>query len=196
LNATNRPQKLSGVELVAVGASLGGARAIETILGSRPPGCTTPIVVAQHRHRTSGAILAALLQRSTTLTVVEAEDRMPLEREHVYLAPADYHLLVTRGQLHLSVDEPVRYARPSIDVLFESAADAYGEGLTVIVLTGANNDGADGAKAVRRHGGRILVQDPATAEARAMPEAALPSADLVLSLEEIGRTLANGTGGS
>jgi two-component system, chemotaxis family, protein-glutamate methylesterase/glutaminase len=141
-------------------------------------------------------MLAALVQRSTPLKVVEAEDRMPLEKEHVYLAPADYHLLVTRGQLHLSVDEPVRYARPSVDVLFESAADAYGGALTVIVLTGANDDGANGVKAVRMHGGRVIVQDPATAEARAMPEAALPSADLVLSLEEIGRTLANGTGGS
>jgi two-component system chemotaxis response regulator CheB len=107
----------------------------------------------------------------------------------VYLAPPDYHLLVERGSFALSVDERVQNARPSIDVLFESAADAYGEGVIGVILTGANQDGAAGLAKIKERGGVAIVQDPSGAERRTMPDAAIAAtvADAVLPLDEIGR---------
>jgi two-component system chemotaxis response regulator CheB len=131
--------------------------------------------------------------------VVEAEDKMALEAGIVYLAPADYHLLVEeRGRLALSVDPPVRSARPSIDVLFETAADAYGAALLGVLLTGASADGADGLARVKALGGRAIVEDPSTAECRTMPAAGLAATavDYVLPLRDIGShvvTLVEGT---
>jgi two-component system chemotaxis response regulator CheB len=176
-------------ELIVIGASLGGLRAVEKLLRGLPADLGVAVAVAQHRgaDSTRGS-LESILQQYTRLEVVEAGDKDPIEPGHVYLAPPDYHLLVELGSFALSVDERVQYARPSIDVLFESAADAYAERLIGIVLTGANADGASGLAAVKRRGGVAVVQDPGTAEARSMPEAALKltAADAVLPLEEIG----------
>jgi two-component system chemotaxis response regulator CheB len=153
-------------------------------------------VVAQHRHKNSNEGLPAFFRRNTKFNVVDAEDKQWIEPSHVYLAPADYHLLVERtngrGELHLSCDEAVRHSRPSIDVLFESAADAYGPQLIGLVLTGANDDGARGAKRIKQRGGAIIVQDPLTAEAPEMPAAVLATVkvDQVLPLEEIASYLA------
>jgi two-component system chemotaxis response regulator CheB len=120
--------------------------------------------------------------------VRDAEDKDPLERNHVYLAPPDYHLLVEPGSLALSTEDAVQYARPSIDVLFESAADAYGDEAIGIILTGANDDGAAGLARIKRRGGVAIVQDPDTSERRRMPDAALAAvdADAVLRIEEMG----------
>ena len=107
------------------------------------------------------------------LDVVDAEDKEPVRDGCVYLAPPDYHLLVDEGVLTLSLEPPVTFSRPSVDVLFESAADSYGTGLTAVVLTGANDDGSRGAVAVRDAGGTVLAQDPEEAERREMPEAAI-----------------------
>jgi two-component system chemotaxis response regulator CheB len=178
-------------ELIAIGCSLGGMRALETLLGGLPRGFCVPIVVAQHRHRRSNEGLPEFLRRHTSLEVVDADDKQWIEPGHVYLAPANYHLLVERrgegGELSLSVDEMVRYSRPSIDVLFESAADAYGKHLVGVVLTGANEDGARGAARIKKRGGVVLVQDPQTAEAPAMPRAVIEAVrvDRILRLEEI-----------
>jgi two-component system chemotaxis response regulator CheB len=176
-------------DLIVVGASLGGLRAAEKLLRGLPADPGVAVVLAQHRgpDSTRGS-LEAILQQHTRLRVVEAGDKDPIEPGNVYLAPPDYHLLVEPGSFALSVDERVQFARPSIDVLFESAADAYGERLIGIVLTGANADGAAGLAAVKRRGGVAVVQEPGTAEARSMPEAALKltAADAVLPLEEIG----------
>ena len=121
----------------------------------------------------------------------DVEDKSPIEPRHVYLAPSDYHLLVEPGSFALSVDERVQHARPSIDVLFESAADAYGERVIGVILTGANEDGAAGLARIKRRGGAAIVQDPGSAERRAMPDAAIAAtvADAILPLEEIGRFL-------
>jgi two-component system chemotaxis response regulator CheB len=121
------------------------------------------------------------------MEVVDAEDKQWIEAGKVYLAPADYHLLVGKGEFNLSVDDAVRHSRPSVDVLFESAADAYGPALVAIVLTGANADGAEGARRVKQRGGIVIVQDPKTAEAPTMPEAVIASGvvDQILRLEEI-----------
>ncbi len=176
-------------EIVVVGASWGGLRALQTLLRDLPADLGVAIAVAQHRTAESPRrSLESILQEQTRMRVLEAGDKEPIEPGHVYLAPPDYHLLVERGSFALSVDERVQFARPSIDVLFQSAADAYGERVIGIVLTGANEDGAAGLAAVKRRGGVAVVQDPVTAEAGAMPEAALKrtAADAVLPLEEIG----------
>jgi two-component system chemotaxis response regulator CheB len=160
------------VDLVAIGASWGGLHAIQTLLGALPADFPATVLVAQHR-RADDELLADLLGRATPLTVRDAEDKDELRAGEVLLAPADYHLLVEGDSVALSVDEPVRFSRPSIDVLFQSAAEARGERVVGVVLTGSNADGAAGLDAVWRRGGIALVQDPETAERPEMPRAAL-----------------------
>jgi len=175
-------------ELIVVGCSWGGLAALGRLLEHLPDEVDVPIAIAQHRGPDSlrGALQAAL-QRHLARPVVEAADKDPIEPGHVYVAPPDYHLLVEVGSFALSVDERVQHARPSIDVLFESAADAYGAGVIGVVLTGANADGAAGLARIAARGGVAIVQDPETAEAREMPEAAIAAAPAtVLPLERIG----------
>jgi two-component system chemotaxis response regulator CheB len=180
-------------ELVTIGASWGGLHAIETVLGALPEAFPTPIAIAQHRAADAGSgALSRMLSLRSGLHVHEAGDKEPIEPGHVYLAPADYHLLVEPEGFALSTDEAVQYSRPSIDVLFDSAADTYGDRLIAVVLTGANEDGAYGLARVKRRGGATIVQHPDTAEKRTMPEAAIAAgaADQVVPLDEIGPRLA------
>jgi two-component system chemotaxis response regulator CheB len=183
---------VSAVALVAIGASWGGLHAVETVLAALPQDFAAAIVIAQHRQIDSAdGMLPRLLDARCALTVCEAEDKVALDRGTVLLAPADYHLLVEQGTVALSVDEPLNFSRPSIDILFSSAADAYGERVAGVILTGANADGARGLAQIAARGGPAIVQDPDTAERREMPEAALwavPEAR-VLQLEEIGPAL-------
>jgi two-component system, chemotaxis family, protein-glutamate methylesterase/glutaminase len=176
-------------ELICVGASWGGLDAVGRLLGDLPIQVDLPVVIAQHRHSSStpGA-LPDLLRLRIKRPVQDAEDKMVIERGKVYTAPADYHLLVEHGSFALSVDERVQFARPSIDVLFESASYSYGPAVIGIILTGANEDGAAGLAAVKTRGGVALVQDPSGAERRTMPDAAIAAtvADAVLPLEEMG----------
>jgi two-component system, chemotaxis family, protein-glutamate methylesterase/glutaminase len=179
-------------ELIAVGTSWGGLNALSRLLDDLPNELEQPIVIAQHRSPESPeGGLGGLLQVHTDRVVRDAEDKDPLERRHVYLAPPDYHLLVEHGSLALSLDDVVQYARPSIDVLFESAADAYGERTIGIILTGANDDGAAGLARIKERGGVAIVQDPETSERRRMPDAAIAAAaaDAVLRIEEMGAFL-------
>lgn len=175
--------------LIVIGCSMGGMSAMEQIFSVLPAEFPVPIIVAQHRYRTSGEALPAFLRRHSKLNVVDAVDKQWIHPGNVYLAPADYHLLVDRdGELSLSVDAAVAYSRPSIDVLFESAADAYLAGTVAVVLTGANADGARGAKRIKERGGFVVVQDPATAESPEMPKAAIAATrvDRILPLNRIG----------
>ena len=177
-------------DLICIGASWGGLHAVGRVLNEIPAAVETPIVVVQHRHPESheGA-LAGLLGHQIDRPVRDAEDKLAIDRCHVYVAPPDYHLLVERGSFALSTDERVQYARPSIDVLFETAADAYGAGVIGIVLTGANEDGAAGLRRIKEVGGVALIQDPEGAERRTMPDAAIAAtvADAVLPLDAIGK---------
>ena len=180
-------------DIVLVGTSWGGLAALRALIDALPADFALPVVAIQHRHRDSTSVLARILQDHTHLNVCEVEDKSPIVGRTIYVAPADYHLLVERGHFSLSVDEPVRYSRPSIDVAFESAADAYGGGVVGVVLTGANADGARGLRRIAKRGGLALVQQPATAESSAMPAAALravPEAQS-LTIAEIGQTLAS-----
>jgi two-component system, chemotaxis family, protein-glutamate methylesterase/glutaminase len=161
------------------------------VLGGLPPRFNVPVVIVQHRHRDSDQLLVSLLQEHTTLRGQEVEDQTEIEGGSVYVAPPDYHVLVDKGTLALSTDEPVRYSRPSIDVTFESAADAYAAATIGVVLTGANDDGSRGLRRIADRGGRAIVQDPATADSAVMPTAALravPNADVV-KLDELGAFL-------
>jgi two-component system chemotaxis response regulator CheB len=175
-------------ELIVVGASWGGLHAVGRLLETLPAELDVPIAIAQHRgpdpRQTS---LAELLETSAARPVRDVTDKEPVERGVVYLAPPDYHLLVEPGRFSLSTDARVNFARPSIDVLFQTAADAYGPAAIGIILTGANEDGAAGLARIKEAGGVAIVQDPQTAERARMPEAALEatSADVVLPLEEI-----------
>lgn len=178
--------------IIVIGSSLGGMRALETVLGSLSASFPTAIAIAQHRHKASNEGLPAFLRKTCRLPVVDVDDKVFIEPGRVYLAPADYHLLVERGVFHLSVDDVVSFSRPSIDVLFESAAAAYRQAVVGVVLTGSNADGARGAVAIRRQGGLVVAQDPASAEAPAMPRAAIDAGgvDRILPLERIGPYLA------
>jgi len=178
-------------EIIVVGTSWGGLAALRELIGALPSGFGIPVVVVQHRHKRSGQLLPSLLQDSSRLCVCETEDKAPIDAGNVYIAPADYHLLLEDGHFALSTDEPVRYSRPSIDVTFVSAADSYGENAVGVVLTGANADGARGLKRIHDRGGLALVQLPATAESPTMPAAALQAvpAARALSIDAIAATL-------
>jgi two-component system, chemotaxis family, protein-glutamate methylesterase/glutaminase len=177
---------------VAMGASWGGLHAIEAVLGGLPDGFTTPIAIAQHRAVDSGSgALGRMLSLRSGVEVREAGDKDVIEPGGVYIAPPDYHMLVEPTGIALSTEAVVQHSRPSIDVLFDSAADTYGDRLIAVVLTGANEDGAYGVKRVKRRGGVTIAQDPVTAARREMPEAAIRTGaiDHVVPLEEIGAKL-------
>jgi two-component system chemotaxis response regulator CheB len=186
-------------ELVAIGASWGGLRAVGDLLAALPEDFGPPVVVVQHRSRDSvpGGLEEALGRR-TALPVCEPGDKDPIERGRVYVAAADYHLMVEAGHFELSVDPPVTHSRPSIDVLFESVADAYGDLAVGVVLTGASSDGADGLLRMRRAGALTIAQDPDDAERREMPEAAVRAgaAEHVLPLAELPRLLIDACSGA
>ena len=188
---------LGRVDAVVIGTSAGGIEALMVLLPALPKRLVAPVFVVVHLPRDRPSLLAGLFAARCAVPVREAEDKMPVEPGTVYFAPPDYHLLIDRGpSLALSADEAVNYSRPSIDVLFETAADRYGSRLAAIVLTGANADGASGLEAVKRAGGITIVQNPATASSSTMPAEALRRvvADFVLPLDHIAgmlRTLAS-----
>ena len=178
--------------ILVVGTSWGGLNALRELVGALPADFRIPTILVQHRHRQSDHLLSTFLQERTRLEVVEVEDKMPIESGMLFVAPADYHLLIDRGVFELSTDPPVRYSRPSIDVTFYSAADAYGAATVGVVLTGANADGSRGLRRIFDRGGLALVQDPATAESPTMPSAAVrcvPAAR-VQTIPQIAATLA------
>ena len=159
--------------IVVVGTSWGGLAALRMLVEALAPEYVIPTAIVQHRHRDSNAMLARFLQDLTQLRVCEVEDKQPIESGHLFIAPANYHMLVEQGHFSLSTEAPVRFSRPSIDVTMTSAAIAYGHSAVGVVLTGANADGADGLRRIASSGGMAVIQDPATAEVKAMPVAAL-----------------------
>lgn len=186
------PASSPDIRALVIGGSAGALSALLRFLPALPGNYPLPVMIVVHLPPEGESLLASLLNNRCQLTVKEAEDKEPLAPGTAYIAPPNYHLLVEPDfQLSLSKDEPVLYSRPSIDVLFESAADAYGDALAAIVLTGASSDGARGLRAVGAAGGRAFVQDPATAEASTMPQSALdacPTARAV-NLDELADVL-------
>ncbi len=179
-------------ELVVIGTSAGGLNALQKILSGLAKDFNLPIVIVQHRLPVADEFMVFTLQESCDLQVKEVDQSDWIEPGWVYLAPANYHVLVERDkQLSLSIDEKVCYSRPSIDVLFETAANAYEHRLIGIILTGANQDGTDGMIKIKEKGGLTLAQDPETAEVEVMPRAPIERGvvDEILSLEAIARYL-------
>jgi two-component system chemotaxis response regulator CheB len=178
-------------EIVVVGTSTGGLKALQTLLSGLPGSFAVPVVIVQHRGKDSEIGLCDFLRSHSRLPISEPEDKETIVPGHAYLGPRDYHLLIDKGSFALSTEGPVGFARPSIDVLFESAAHEYKEHTIGVVLTGANRDGARGLAAIRAQGGFTLVEDPAFATCREMPEAALAATEVdgILALKEIGPLL-------
>jgi two-component system chemotaxis response regulator CheB len=174
-------------QLVVIGASLGGMRALAVLLGGIPGDFTVPLTIVQHRATDAVGALSRFLQEYSQLPVSEIEDKQPILPAQVYLAPADYHVLIEAGAFALSTEAPILHARPSIDALFESAADVYAAHTIGVILTGASADGARGLARIKQRGGLTLVESPETAECRVMPEAAIDATqvDWILPLAEI-----------
>ena len=182
------------IRAIFIGASAGGVDAVGALLGALPKPFAPAVIVVLHIPPNRPSLLAALFAARCRLPVREALDKEHVDGGTVYVAPPGYHLLVERGgTLALSTDAPVAFSRPSIDVLFESAAAAYGSSALAIILTGANDDGTEGVAAIRAAGGRAWVQDPREAVASAMPQAVLDraGADLVLPIRDMGERHAN-----
>jgi len=180
------------IDAVVIGASAGGIEALNQILPRLPASLPVPVFVVVHLPREQKSLLAEIFVQRCALRVVEAEDKESIEKGTIYFAPPDYHLLInSRNELSLSVDDLVNFSRPSIDVLFESAAEVYQESLMGIVLTGANTDGATGMATIARHGGVAVVQRPDTAVSSTMIDAALASTpkSMVLDLPGIAQLM-------
>ena len=184
---------IAAPELVVVGCSAGGIDALKNLLSALPKKFAPALVIVQHVSVDAPQALADFFQFVTHIKVKEAEDKEMIQAGTVYFAPSGYHLLISHNKtFQLSVEEPVNFSRPSIDILFETAAEAYRENILGIVLTGANEDGANGLLRIHTCGGKTLIQKPQTAEFSAMPEGALkkvPKPDAILTLPEIHQLL-------
>jgi len=183
-----------GIEAIVVGASAGGVEALLSIFGNLPKGFGLPIIAVLHLPDERRSQLAEVFARRVSMPVVEARDKELIEPGTIYFAGPGYHLSVEHDcSLSLSQEDRVHHSRPAIDYLFESAADTYGKGLLAILLTGANQDGAQGLLHVQHHGGITVVQDPAEARVAVMPRAALAlhTPDHILTLSRIGDLLAS-----
>jgi two-component system chemotaxis response regulator CheB len=179
-------------EAVVIGSSAGGLNALKTLFRGLDRGFRLPVIIVQHISPDSDNYLIHILNDMRKLKVKEADEKEIPMPGMAYIAPPNYHLLVEPDHTFtLTVDERVNYARPSIDVLFETAAEAYRHKLIGIILTGANNDGSKGVKRIKEMGGLVIVQDPDTAEVDSMPRAAVlaTAVDHLLPLEEIATLL-------
>ncbi|MBS4056612.1 MAG: chemotaxis protein CheB [Bacteroidetes bacterium] len=173
---------------IVIGSSAGGLHALKTIITGLDASFNIPVMIVQHMSPQSDNFMSRYLNQLSHLQIKEADEKEPIRQKHVYIAPPNFHLLIEEDKtLSLTVDEKVNYARPSIDVLFESAAYAYGKNLIGIVLTGANSDGSAGLKKIQEAGGLAIIQQPQTAEVSIMPQSAFDACPqaIVLSLEEI-----------
>ncbi len=193
LQETSMPE-LPGFKAIVIGISTGGIEALKDLLGALPKDFLLPILIVHHISPDSGSGMANLLDGICNIRVKEADDQELPVGGTVYMAPANYHLLVeTDGKLGLSTDPPVNYARPSVDVLFETAADAFGKGLIGVVLTGAGNDGSRGLKRIKETGGVTVVQDPDDAAAGSMPQNAIMAVtpDYIINLASLPQLFIN-----
>ena len=185
---------MSDIEAIVIGGSAGALDALLAIVPALPDWILCPIVIVLHLPPAHPSLVPEILSRACARAGHEAVDKAPLRDRSIHVAAPNYHLLIERNRsLSLSIDEPVQYSRPAIDVLFESAADAYGPCVAGLVLSGANQDGAEGLCKISQAGGVAIVQAPATASSPMMPEAALrrvgPSAHVV-ALGDLGAFLA------
>ncbi len=179
-------------KIVVIGVSAGGTDALCKILGTLPASFPLPVVIVQHLHPDQNGYMIEHLNKIWRMNVEEAIDKTVIKKANIYFAPSDYHLLIEdENTFALSLDEKVCYSRPSIDVLFKSAADVYGEAILAIILTGANSDGTEGIKYIKKKGGMTIAQDPEDAYSPIMPQSAIDTGkiDKILTLNEISNIL-------
>ena len=172
---------------IAIGTSLGGSAALQKLLPALPRDWMAVVTLVFHRAQDAGDTLDRFLRRYSPLPVEEARDKTPIAPGHLYYAPSDYHLMVEENHFALSTEAAVSYARPSIDVLFQTAAEVYGERVAGVVLSGSGHDGAAGLAAIKERGGLTVVQSLESAESTYMPNAAIATGkvDKILPVEEI-----------
>ncbi|QUH25401.1 chemotaxis protein CheB [Serpentinicella alkaliphila] len=181
-----------GYKAVVMGTSMGGINALKSILTKFDQNFPVPILIVQHMSSHSNNFLANYLNEICKIEVKEADEKEKVIPGYAYIAPPNYHLLIEKdGYISLSVEEKINFARPSIDVLFETAADAYRHNLIGVILTGANRDGAKGLKIIKERGGLVIVEDPTTAESSMMPFYAINEmkVDYIVNLQDIGDLL-------
>jgi two-component system chemotaxis response regulator CheB len=181
-------------DLIVIGGSAGGISAVQTILKRIPSDFQIPIVIVIHLPADNRGLLTEVLQVSSKIPLKEPNDKDPIERGKVYTAPSGYHLMVEKEKIFcVNLDEPVQYSIPSIDVFFASAAEVYESKILGVILSGANEDGAEGLCRLVENGGVAIIQSPKTAQSPLMPQSALKAAPSALSLspEEIGEFIAN-----
>lgn len=173
--------------VVVIGCSAGGLAALTYLLEKLPADFWVPIIIVQHRAKSHDDLLEKTLQHKCKVKIKQADEKEPIRKAYVYVAPPDYHLLVEQDETFSLSVETVGYSRPSINVLFETAAEMFGNRLTGIVLTGASNDGAEGIKAISENGGTTIAQDPTEATHPVMPRSAIDTGAVqhVLKLEKI-----------
>lgn len=182
------PETALRYKAIVIGISTGGVGTLKPLLGALPKDFPLPLIIVQHISRDTGERMALLLDELCAIRVKEADEQEVPVGGTVYLAPANYHLMVEPdGRFGLSTDPPVNFARPSVDVLFETAAEAFGSGLIGVVLTGAGADGSNGLKRIKEQGGATVIQDPADAAADSMPRQALQAVrpDYVVTLAQL-----------
>jgi len=182
----------SRYEAIVMGVSSGGMSAMKIMLPIFPKNFSIPVIIVQHIGARAVNEWIKLLHNKCRIHIKEADEKELIEPGNVYIAPANYHLLIEKDRtFSLTIDERVNYARPAIDVLFESAAETYGKSLIGIVLTGSNHDGTAGIKRIQECGGLTIVEDPATAQSAFMPASAISAIqpDYILPLKEIIETL-------
>ncbi|MEW6263718.1 MAG: chemotaxis protein CheB [Thermodesulfobacteriota bacterium] len=194
MNRTNASDMIRAkrFKAIVIGGSAGGFDGLAAIFRLLPSNFPLPVLVVQHLHSSDCGEFAQHLARVTRLQVVEPCDKERIEAGYVYSAPANYHLLLeTNGTISLSVDEKVNWSRPSIDVLFESAARVFGESVVAVILSGASADGSKGMLEIKTAGGMTIAQDPTETDHSLMPRSAIDTGavDLVLRAEDIGRLL-------
>lgn len=176
------------IEFIAIGCSAGGIEALKVLLPELPPEFPIPIGVVQHRTGDSNAMMIRYFKDVCALKIIEPDDKEPIEGGAVYFAPANYHMLVGEDKcFHLNIDFPMHYSRPSIDMLFFSAASVFDKNLAGIVMSGANADGAEGLKKICDAGGLAFVQNPATASHDVMPRAAIAASRGKAEILELAR---------
>lgn len=182
-----RPEA-AAYDVIGVGASWGGVEELCKLIAALPKDWSVPVVIVQHQHPNSGAALEHILGKLTSLVVIDVEDKDRIQAGHIYIAPANYHLLIEQDRsFSLSVDAPVNFSRPSIDVTFNCLARVFHQRCIGLIMTGANNDGSEGIKKIKNEGGYVMVQSPESAVAPVMPEAAIATgvADVILAPEDM-----------
>jgi two-component system, chemotaxis family, protein-glutamate methylesterase/glutaminase len=177
---------------IVIGTSSGGMNALRVMFSILTQDFKTPIIIVQHIGAHSDNLWIKLLNDKCNLCLKEADEKEKIENGVVYIAPPNYHLLIEKDKtFSLTIDERVNYSRPSIDVLFESAAEVYKSSLIGVVLTGSNHDGTNGIKRIKQYGGLVIIQNPETAESSFMPASAIAAVkpDYILSLKDIAELL-------